>query len=284
MAEPAWVQPFACFVLAALYTLIAVVTLLLMLRTIARVRVLGLQNVFYLLVIAFCILRAISYFCLATSGLPSIAFYILWSIPGDLLFSTYWLLVFYWSMSYAHTHGHYGEDGDRSAKIRVGVLVSANVILYAVQVAFFGVAAAGSTLFIDLQPYFFSVVALLSVVAFVLVGGLVIFYTRSSNVQSTLRRRKMQQVFAIVIIVSIAFVLRAIVNFMWPDVVDHVIAHDGYYWAFVLPFYLIVEVLPTLSVVVLVTRIPPRVHTLKSSTRVTTSTDGMQPLLRTADI
>ena len=110
-----------------------------------------------------------------------------------------------------------------------------------------------------IQPYFFSVIALFSVGAFILYGVLLIYTMRSSSMQSSYRRRKMLKVFAIVSLVTVSFLVRAVFNFLWPTVVTGIITPLGYYWVFCLPFYVVIELVPTFAVVVVVTNIPSRV-------------------------
>jgi len=134
------------------------------------------------------------YFMIGASyAIPEGVYYVIWSLPGDLLFSTYWLLVFFWADAYHHAH-KMSNNTEQARKLRIIVLIACNVLLYLIQLAVFIIGIFDPRRFIVGQPYFFSCIAILSVLVFVVYGSLLICRMRKSPIQSSLRRAKIRKV------------------------------------------------------------------------------------------
>eukprot|EP00698_Gefionella_okellyi_P021928 TRINITY_DN7196_c0_g2_i1.p1 TRINITY_DN7196_c0_g2~~TRINITY_DN7196_c0_g2_i1.p1 ORF type:complete len:346 (-),score=65.74 TRINITY_DN7196_c0_g2_i1:98-1135(-) len=254
----AWTVPFGSYTLAGLYGALFIVAVVCIIVISVRDRKFTAQKMFYVLTAVFGFMRTFYYGILPSDPDLDVRVYlVLWSIPADILFSTYSMLVFFWADAYYQSS--FGATvTEFYRRRRIFVLGMCNLLLYAGQCGMFAIMIYDPQGFYTAQPYYLSSVALISVIAFAVYGGLLMWVLHRSPVQSSFRQKKVRKILAVLCIVATSFVARAAVNFSWPYLINTDLLPTHFYWVFALPFYFCVEILPTFLVLVVVTKLPPR--------------------------
>lgn len=183
----------------------------------------------------------------------STAYYVFWSLPGVIFFSTYTLLVSEWARIFHHTY-----SSVKRKVSRVKVLIAVNVLFYLIQLGVWAMLLvsdpAVNEAYLTVQPYFLGIVAVLSA-AFFLIYGIRLYLLFSRKLwKSNVKRRLVLSVFTVSAFCTVCFLARGIVNFVWvQDVKPLAPCTKAEFMVF---FYMGVEVLPSLAVLFVMRGMP----------------------------
>jgi len=243
------------YTLSGLYGLVAAVALIQLIRIELRVPEYGwtTQKVFHFLnvvvngvrCVVFIFRRSVQYIK------PAILLHVLLDMPGLLFFTTYTLLVLFWAEIYYQARA-ISVDGYRPAFLTI------NGIIYLIQICIWIYSWWSPSPVVEiLSKLFFAGVSFFAALGFLLYGGRLFFMLRRFPVESTGRRKKLQEVGYVTTICFTCFLIRCVMMFFSAfdkganlDVLDHPILNFMY--------YLIVEIVPSSLVLIILRKLPPK--------------------------
>jgi len=240
--------------LSSVWGVIAIGILLLLLHS-HDAQLTTVRNLFLIQLIVISISRAIFFAVIIANVELGFSFYILWSLPAVVLFSTFALLVWVWADNYYKLSAGAEVPLDKARGTRKRVLIAINLGVFLVQLGIYLIGTFQLHLYMYVQPIFLSVVAVAAVVSYVLYCSLILFriMTRVVVQSSTIRSRSRKftyQIGGITIMVFCTFCVRAGINIFWVSTIDGLPCKS--YWLFFGCFYTFVEVLPTVAISFLV--------------------------------
>lgn len=187
-----------------------------------------------------------------------VTYYILWTLPGLLFFSTYTLLVAEWARIF---HETYSARTPRFSRNRI--LCGVNSLFYLVQMGLFVLLFLPTgdkpgdyymKKYRDGEPIYLGIVACLSAAFFLVYGArLYILFSRKLW-QSAVKRRLVVSVFSVSAFCTVCFLTRGVVNFVWVQTVSTL--HPCEQARFMVFFYLAVEILPCVAVLFVMRSMP----------------------------
>jgi hypothetical protein len=213
------------------------------------------------------LMRCLFLVIIITNAQLGFFFYVLWSLPAVLLFSTFALLVWLWADHYhswleTQSQPQLPADEEQgqvaateASERRKRLLVFLNIVAFCVQGGLYLLEPFDEKLYLAVQPVFLSVLATLAVTAYLLYSCLLLirfrrFYQQKRLIASpsiVIHTSGIQKRIGLVAgIVCVTFAVRAIINWFW--VSDIATLDCTAYWQFFGLFYTGVELIPTMAV------------------------------------
>eukprot|EP00210_Caulerpa_lentillifera_P005310 g5073.t1 len=256
------------YYLCAVYGAVGVVALIQLIRIQMRVPDFGwtTQKVFHLLNFIVCLLRALTfglhshmkdlYEAIDSHSLQIIIL----ELPSLLFFTTYSLLVLFWAEIY------HQANAAETRKLRPYFLL-VNLVIYVIQAILWLATLPHYSRETDrnISAVWLSIVFLVAAIGFLIYGGCLFHMLSKFPIASRGRKRKLQEVGGITIICSIAFIARSAFMFMFvldDDDFDIDLLEDDF---LNIIFYTICELIPTISVLFILRKLPPKRSKLDSS-------------------
>ncbi|KAJ8565279.1 hypothetical protein K7X08_007855 [Anisodus acutangulus] len=242
-------------VLAILYGIVAAVALVQLIRIQMRVPEYGwtTQKVFHFLNFLVNGVRSLVFvFRRDIQKLnPEIVQHILLDMPSLAFFTTYALLVLFWAEIYYQARA-VSTDGLRPSFFTI------NGVVYAIQIILWLIIWwKPIRVLVILSKMFFAGVSLFAALGFLLYGGRLFLMLQRFPVESKGRRKKLQEVGYVTTICFSCFLIRCVMMCFNAfdkaadlDVLDHPILN--------LIYYLLVEILPSLLVLFILRKLPPK--------------------------
>lgn len=252
--SPVW-QDRIFHILAVLYAVVSVIAVIQLVRIQLRVPEYGwtTQKVFHFLNFLVNGVRALVFVFRrdAQNMQPEILQHILLDIPSLVFFTTYALLVLFWSEIYYQARA-VSTDGLRPSFFTI------NALVYVVQIALWLVLWWKPVhVMVIISKMFFAGVSLFAALGFLLYGGRLFLMLQRFPVESKGRRKKLQEVGYVTSICFTCFLIRCIMMCFNAfddaadlDVLDHPILNFIY--------YLLVEILPSTLVLFILRKLPPK--------------------------
>lgn len=255
MEVPDYEKQFIFYSLCAAYAFVSIIALVQLIRIQLRLSGIGwtTQKVFHLMNFVVFGLRAILFgfysgvFNLKTKALEMM----LLDLPGLLFFSTYTLLVLFWAEIF-HQARNLPIDKLRPAYYAV------NAVVYFIQICIWifisvGPVSAG----VETAKLFFAVISFTAALGFVMYGGRLFAMLRRFPIESRGRQKKLHEVGFVTGICCICFMIRCVMVAISAfngkadvDVIDHPVL--------ILFYYMVVEILPSILVLFILRKLPPK--------------------------
>jgi len=250
------------YVLAGLYALVVIIPTVQLLRIFLRIPDLGwtTQKLFLVLTLLSCLVRCVffvivpwqhgNFFMVNFVNDP--AFTILDTLPSALFFSTYTLLILFWAEIIHHARN---QSLSFPEKLRP-VFMAINMIVYMVLIAFWLLLffMPRQIFLLDLVlNLFISAIFTLASIGFVIYGGRLYFMLKQFPIESRGRSSKLQEVGWVTIICTTCFLVR-VALLIYGSLSQNIDARDVY----IVAYYVVVEVVPSLLVLYILRKLPPR--------------------------
>lgn len=254
------VESYVNFGIGGAYAAIGLVAFVQLCRIQLRVPEYGwtTQKVFHLLNCMVAVLRASTFFFRGPLDTlhTTIVRMIMLDLPGLLFFTTYTLLVLFWAEIY------YQARSMPTGFLRP-VFLALNVVVYGVQSGLWALSSYGRP--DDMQEWgyigsdiFLAGVSVMAAVGFLLYGGRLFIMLQRFPIESRGRRKKLREVGLVTTICAGCFSFRAVMvglsafdrKNLEIDLMGHPLLN--------LLYYLLVEILPSASVLYILRKLPPK--------------------------
>ncbi|KAH0727212.1 hypothetical protein KY284_003077 [Solanum tuberosum] len=256
MTEVSYYEEQAIFYsLCAAYAFVSIIALVQLIRIQLRLSGIGwtTQKVFHLMNFVVFGLRAILFgFYSGVFDLESKALeMMLLDLPGLLFFSTYTLLVLFWAEIF-HQARNLPIDKLRPAYYAV------NAVIYFIQICIWIFIRVNPVLAgVETAKLFFAVISFTAALGFVMYGGRLFAMLRRFPIESRGRQKKLHEVGFVTGICCICFMIRCVMVVISAfnrkadvDVIDHPVL--------ILFYYMVVEILPSILVLFILRKLPPK--------------------------